>query len=203
MDEIAGWDGRNGPSLYWSILRPWVDEHSAHVDWLKAFGERQGSPVPDATTEDIWDLYSISRINDFLLQNFQPGNASWHERKAQRFALSLDEYLMFVDALGLRVVSTTKFTPLLHEIVEVSPTNDTTHPISLSRELWPALMLGSMIFSRSGTAVEGGGDHVVKEIAENSTLFWAWLRCNRPALDLSQGWGSNSQWRTRFRRDYL
>ena len=45
-------------------------------------------------------------------------------------------------------------------------------------------------------------DEINKEIAENSTLFWAFRRRNRPTEDLSVGWGHNSQWRTVFRRDY-
>jgi hypothetical protein len=40
-------------------------------------------------------------------------------------------------------------------------------------------------------------------VAETSTLYWAHRRKNRPFNDPSAGWGSNSQWRTRFRRDYL
>jgi hypothetical protein len=35
-----------------------------------------------------------------------------------------------------------------------------------------------------------------------STLYWAYRRKNRPYQDVSHGWGSNSQWRTRFRRDF-
>jgi hypothetical protein len=39
--------------------------------------------------------------------------------------------------------------------------------------------------------------------AEGSTLYWAFARNTRPTADLSVGWGSNSQWRTSFRRDYF
>jgi hypothetical protein len=34
-------------------------------------------------------------------------------------------------------------------------------------------------------------------------MYWAYTRRNRPAADLSHGWGSNSQWATDFRRDYV
>ena len=47
-----------------------------------------------------------------------------------------------------------------------------------------------------------GADPILKDVAEGSTLYWAYRRKNRPYRDLSQGWGSNSQWRTEFRRDY-
>jgi hypothetical protein len=36
-----------------------------------------------------------------------------------------------------------------------------------------------------------------------STLYWADRRKGRPVNDLSDGWGSNSRWRTSFRRDYV
>ena len=41
-----------------------------------------------------------------------------------------------------------------------------------------------------------------KEIAERSKLWWAYCRRLRAVEDMSHGWGSNSQWRTSFRRDY-
>jgi hypothetical protein len=40
-------------------------------------------------------------------------------------------------------------------------------------------------------------------VAAHSCLYWAWYRRNRIVRDLSHGWGSNSQWDTDFRRDYL
>jgi hypothetical protein len=63
-------------------------------------------------------------------------------------------------------------------------------------------MLGDMLFSRSGVEVIGGRKHVVKDIAEQSTLYFTSRRQHRKTNDLSMGWGSNSQWRTSFRRDY-
>jgi hypothetical protein len=63
-------------------------------------------------------------------------------------------------------------------------------------------MLGDMLFSRSGVEVIGGRRHVVKDIAEQSTLYFTYRRQLRRTNDLSMGWVSNSQWRTSFRRDY-
>jgi hypothetical protein len=63
-------------------------------------------------------------------------------------------------------------------------------------------LLGDMVFSRAGVRVSGGRRFIRKDVAESSTLYWAFRRKNRPSQDLSHGWGSNSQWRTRFRRDY-
>jgi hypothetical protein len=36
-----------------------------------------------------------------------------------------------------------------------------------------------------------------------SRVYFAYARRNRLTHDPSEGWGSNSQWRTNFRRDYL
>jgi hypothetical protein len=63
-------------------------------------------------------------------------------------------------------------------------------------------MLGPLLISRAGCAVTAGARHLTKSIAENSTMYWTFARHNRPYSDPSQGWGSNSQWRTTFRRDY-
>ncbi|MDT8350984.1 hypothetical protein [Roseomonas mucosa] len=39
-------------------------------------------------------------------------------------------------------------------------------------------------------------------LASSTTLYFAKRRRHRRTEDLSLGWGSNSQWRTAFRRDY-
>ncbi len=75
-------------------------------------------------------------------------------------------------------------------------------PIQIYEQIWPELMLGQMVFSRAGVSVLGGQCNVVKEVAERSTLYFSFRRAHRKTSDLSMGWGSNSQWRTDFRRDY-
>jgi hypothetical protein len=63
-------------------------------------------------------------------------------------------------------------------------------------------MLGDLMIIRSGRGI-APRPGIVKELAEQSTMYWTWRRKHRPVEDMSHGWGSNSQWRTRFRRDYL
>lgn len=95
------------------------------------------------------------------------------------------------------------FRDLFYEVnVQVHPADSDDEPIGGLETLWPGLMFGDMVFSRSGVKVLGGGRHVVKEVAESSTLYFAYHRRNRRTEDLSLGWGSNSQWRTSIRRDY-
>ncbi|WP_438870823.1 DUF6183 family protein [Paractinoplanes ovalisporus] len=63
-------------------------------------------------------------------------------------------------------------------------------------------MIGSLMLVRAGVTVRAGARRLTPGVATGSTLYWAWQRRHRPVADLSHGWGSNSQWRTRFRRDY-
>jgi hypothetical protein len=114
----------------------------------------------------------------------------------------LDEYEAFFAHIGFAVVAPGTFSPFHHEIVQIHQSNQDEKPINLLGYLWPGLMLGDMQFSRSGVEVIGGRKHVVKDIAEQSTLYFAFRRQHRKTNDLSMGWGSNSQWRTSLRRDY-
>jgi hypothetical protein len=96
-----------------------------------------------------------------------------------------------------------EFSPANHpQIRGKTQSKEDEEPIGVLGHLWPGLMLGDMLFSRSGVEVIGGRKNVVKDIAEQSTLYFTYRRHHRRTNDLSMGWGSNSQWRTSFRRDY-
>ncbi|MCC7531570.1 MAG: hypothetical protein IT342_23910 [Candidatus Melainabacteria bacterium] len=149
----------------------------------------------------LWDLYALSRVNDFFLLPFQNCELS----KWKGSAVSMEQYLCFFQQLGLKPFEPKHgdvFSPFHHEIVSVEQSADAAEPISIVRAQWPGLMYGELLFSRSGVRVKGGADFVFKNIAETSTLYFAHRRLMRPTEDLSMGWGSNSQWRTSFRRDY-
>jgi hypothetical protein len=193
------WADKRG-GFYWRVLLPWLEANREEERWLRSFGERQANPVPPAAIEDRWRLYALLRVNEMLLLRFQEGRADGTDY--QGLKISLDEYLAFMTGLGLRQATEASFSPFFHEIVEVEQSSDDDAPITLIGEFWPALMLGDMMFSRAGVLVVGGRKHIRKEIAESSTIYWAYRRKNRPYNDLSHGWGGNSQWRTDFRRDY-
>jgi hypothetical protein len=55
----------------------------------------------------------------------------------------------------------------------------------------------------AGVAIRAGARHLNADVAAGSALYWAWWRRHRKAVDLSHGWGHNSQWGTDFRRDYV
>lgn len=70
-------------------------------------------------------------------------------------------------------------------------------------QYWPGAIVGSLLIAREGVAIRAGARHVNADVATRSALYWAWWRRNRRAVDLSHGWGHNSQWGTDFRRDYI
>jgi hypothetical protein len=190
---------RNLPGT--ELVHAWLEEHRKEADWFHAFGEHSSDSILAVEVEDLWRLYALSRLSDTLLLDFQPRRVpdeTWREGGD----ISLDDYRNFMLNMGLQDASTSRFHPFFHEIVTVVPSDDANEPITFLEQHWPTMMLGSMTFSRGGVTVRGGRNFIRKEIAEQSTLYWASRRLNRPTRDLGDGWGSNSAWRTSFRRDY-
>lgn len=196
-DSLLTYDGG---SLYPDVLAPWIEANAGERSWLRSFASRHGSPVPAVEVEDLWRLYALSRVHQILLLRFQRGEADGSSWPGP--TVSLAEYVAFAEALGLTVTEVASFSPFYHEIVEVEDADDRLQPVSLLGCYWPCLMLGDMLFSRAGARVHGGRELIRRDVGESSTLYWAYRRKSRPYRDLSHGWGSNSQWRTTFRRDY-
>jgi hypothetical protein len=190
----------HGPTVFRDLLKPWIDRHESVRQFLAGLAHRPGNPIPAATDEELWELYALNRVNDTLLLGFQPLRVGSNQHRSP--ALSASEYLEFFELLGLTVCSPAWFSPFSHEIVEVEQCADDDEPTTRVATLWPCLMLGDLIFSRAGVRVSGGSNHICKDVAEKSKQYWTFRRRNRPHDDLSMGWGSNSQWRTHFRRDY-
>lgn len=202
-ENIINYDGMH---FYAELLAPWLKEHSSRAaEWFAMISERPGEPYPSLTSEDLWVLYAFSRVDDALRLDFQPDRLECDLPEGRREwpCLRVDDYQNFVEGCGLKVCPpASTFTPFLHEIVTVEQSSNESEQIELAHEFWPAVMAGNLLISRAGTCITAGRTHIVKEVAENSTLYWSYLRRNRRCNDLSLGWGSNSQWRTEFRRDY-
>jgi hypothetical protein len=184
-------------STYRNTLLPWIASHPTARDWLSDVATINAEAISTADSETLTQLYALSRVNDLLLLGFQrpePTHLGW--------SITRSEYLEISESLGLKHERASTFCPFYHEIVNVDQTEDDSQPIILEEAYWPCLMLGSMLFSRAGVRVSGGRAFIVKEVAERSTLYWAYIRKNRPHGDLSHGWGHNSQWATHFRRDF-
>ncbi|WP_426107545.1 hypothetical protein [Massilia sp. TSP1-1-2] len=189
-----------GTQTYADVLAPWAEANSEARDWLQAFAARTGSPVPQADTEDLWDLYRLSVVGDILLNGLPARAVSKNAWKSP--PLSLRQFQQFFESLGMTGSCPASYTPFHHEIVAVTSSDDPDAPPTVLACEWPCLMLGPMVFLRAGTRVSAGKNVLAPGIADRSTIYWTYCRRNRPALDLSRGWGSNSRWRTAFRRDY-
>jgi hypothetical protein len=185
--------------LYGDVVAPWLRCQDGERQWLDAFARRGGSPIPEASTEDLWRLYALSRIVELLQLSFMPPQpeGGWGTKPIRPA-----EYVEFMTTFGLQKIEETGFHPFFHEVVTVDPGANDDGPPSIVKECWPGYMLGPLLMTRAGCAVTAGAGHLTKSVAEHSTMYWAFARHNRPYNDLSQGWGSNSQWRTTFRRDY-
>lgn len=168
------------------VAHRWFDEHPDERVWLASRSEAV-TTVPAFEEEELWRLYALSRVNDLLLLGSQPAQA---------------DYLELVAGLGMRVVNRDAFHPFFHEVVTIEATDVASSVPRVQQEIWPCLFLGSLMFSRAGCAVAAGVDHMDPALAASTTLYWTHRRSHRPVQDLSVGWGHNSQWRTRFRRDY-
>lgn len=192
-------------SEYTEIILPWLDQATQEKKWLTSFGNRSGQPFPDATTEDLWRLYALSRVNDVCLLRFQPRidlersrNSPWDGPN-----ITLERYTDTFTSLGLDIKHHDTFHPFFHEIVVAEEADNADNPITIIDTMWPCLMLGDMLFSRAGVVVRGGKNFINKNVVQSSTLYWTYRRKYKKYQDLSAGWGNNSQWRTRFRRDYF
>lgn len=202
-----------GPDAYTEVLVPWA---AARGEWLRdllaplrTYGDwrRERYEFGDLLEQ----AYALGRVNDVLLLGFQPPlpanvalpfahhlhlDTEWPE-------VTADEYLAFFTGLGMAVVHETAFDPFFHEIVAVEQSDTSDDPIEIVDTVWPGLIWGDMLFSRSGVRVRAGANQAVAGYADQSTLHEVFLRRHRPTSDRSLAGGSNSQWKTDFRRDYL
>jgi hypothetical protein len=190
----------NGPEAYDDVLGPWLLRDTTERSWLRDFRQKTNDNWTAASDEDLCRLYAVFRVTSTLLLHFQYGRKDGTDYLGP--VISVEGFQVFHEELGFHVPDVAGYHPFFHEIMSVNQDERACEPVRLDRLVWPALMLGDMMFCRAGCVVTGGTTHVVKEIAEASTLYWTYRRKDRPCNDQSRGWGGNSQWRTRLRRDY-
>ena len=193
----------DGADAYTDLLEQWPGQNSDECRWLAEFSRRADGTNDFrsvATGEDLCRLYAAWRVTTTLLLRFQFGRADGTDYRGP--AICVEGYQLFHEAAGFRVPDVSKYHPFFHEIIGVQQSSPAEVPVEVIEQAWPALMLGSMMFCRAGCVVSGGEAHVVKGVAERSKLYWTYRRKDRPCADQSEGWGSNSGWRTCLRRDY-
>lgn len=187
------------------VMEPWLQKNSEQIaDWFSMLREQHSAAnLPSA--EDLWDLYAFSRVNDLLLIDFQPVNPNYlPHRYSDWLDLSLDHYVEIITRCGLEIrQAEPRFSPFFHELVEVEICGDLANPYEIIGEFWPAVTNGNLLISRAGARVLTNGNCANATVATNSTLYWQYDRRYRETSDLSHGWGSNSQWRTALRCDFI
>jgi hypothetical protein len=213
-------DGAAGQDAYATVVAPWLgraqDGYRAALAQAASRLCREPFDGPRTEREDLsWEFYALSRVSDVLLLAFQPplqpapgstgGVPFAHELHPpeQWPEVETAQYLELFTGLGMEPFTDTgAFDPFLHEIVEVEQAQDPDEPVSVTELLWPGLWLGPLLFSRAGVRVRAGIRHAERGVADRFPMYWTFLRRNRPTVDLSLGWGHNSQWRTDFRVDH-
>jgi hypothetical protein len=196
------------------VIWPWADRHLETIRELRDIGRPQcrGARIRchPGQYDPLQGMYALSRVLDVLIAPYQPahddpallnwvtGQPWWTGRLPGRPALPA-----LAAAIGCARISEEDFSPFFHEIVAVEQADDPDASPQLAEEVWPGFMVGSMMLVRAGTVVRAGANIMNPLAASQSRMYWAWWRRNRRPADLSHGWGSNSQWRTDFRRDYF
>lgn len=190
-----------GDDAYTGLLEAWPDNNAREVQWLAEFRHRTNNDWTAASGEDLCRLYALFRVTSTLLLRFQTGRADGTDYQGP--SITVDGFQLFHEQLGFHTPLVDGFHPFFHEIISVEPVSDSESRIQVVETSWPCLMLGDLMFCRAGCTVSGDSIHLVKDIAESSKLYWTYRRKDRWCNDQSHGWGSNSQWRTSHRRDYL
>lgn len=181
-------------------IKAWFHEHGAEeAGWLQNFSKRARLDIRPEP-EDLWRLYALSRVLEVMALSFQTGRADGSDWPGP--GMTVQEWCSFAERLGLTVHVPQRFSPFDCELYRPENGNDPDQPITLAKVHWPCLMLGNLLICRAGVAALGGRKVFSAHVAETSTLYWAYWRKYRRCADLSNGWGSNSQWSTSFRRDY-
>jgi hypothetical protein len=193
-------------TLYGDVVAPWINDARAAIQECRALLNEDCDTRTDEELQELsWNLYAFSRVLDQFVWHLQPEPQSGKPPETSpRSAVGLTgpEIEAFADAVGLTVTSKDEFHPFYHEPVHVEIGDPAQDQPTLVGCLWPCLMLDNMIIFRGGVRVSGGDAIFNKEQAETAPLFWSRYRRARLSMDQSIGWGSNSQWRTAFRRDF-
>jgi hypothetical protein len=188
----------DGQDVFGDVLIPWVEAHPDAAAWLVSLRERGRSVVPSVEPEDLWRLYALSRACEMLMLSLE--TAKPQARSGGHLALSMRQFEDFFSRLGIDAMRPEVYAPFHHEIVAIVPAQGQVQRILGWH--WPSLMLGTLMIQRGGVTLSAGAEVLAPGIADTSTLYWAYDRNSRPTHDLARGWGSNSRWRTAFRRDY-
>jgi hypothetical protein len=193
-DKILNFEGEG---LYQNVLQIWVAENSYKKYLSNIFNKRQSDNKIDLSQEGIWEFYALTRVLDILTLRFQTNNkADGSDWLGPEFSLS--EYIAFIDLIGLDAIVPKSFDTFDCEIIEAQEGQNDFH---ISECCFPAVKLENLIIKRAGVKIMLNSQDYNLTLINNASIYWTYRRKNRKCLDLSQGWGSNTQWSTDFRID--
>ncbi|MFI6445386.1 hypothetical protein [Kitasatospora sp. NPDC050543] len=207
-------ENHQGVDVSPAVVEPSLNEHTDAVREalapLAAFGGWKRTEYEFG--DPLQTAYALSRVSDALIYKFQPllppgSEIPWAHDIHQPECwpqITRDQYLAAFARLGMAPIGDVAFEPFFHEVVHVEQDEHPEAPVEITGTVWPGLMFGEMLFSRAGVTVRAGARHLVAGIADRSPLHDVFMRRYREeTFDGSLAWGSNSQWETDFRRDYL
>lgn len=179
-----------------SVIKKWIVEND-YKNYISNISNKISGRKNELLQEDIWELYALSRVLDLLTLPFQTDNdADDSDWKGPRITVA--EYIEFNNLLGLEITTPFSFKPFNCEIIEAQIGMNDFEIIECN---FPAAKLNNLMIKKAGVKILLNPDKFNLNLINKASIYWAFRRKNRKYFDLSQGWGSNSQWRTDLRLD--
>ena len=185
-----------GEKLFESVLKKWVID-TDYKRYISTISSSVQIEKANLSQEENWELYALSRVLDILTLQFQPDNqadgSEWLGPK-----ISIPEFEEFISLIGLDVITPNMFNPFNCEIIHAQEGENNFEIID---SYFPAVKLKNMIIKRAGMKISLKATDYNLTLINNASIYWTFRRKNRKYFDLSQCWGSNSQWSTDLRLD--
>lgn len=182
--------------VFETLIKKWLLEND-YKTYISTISQKIQIDKIDLSQDDIWELYALSRVLDILTLQFQTNNnadgSNWTGSQ-----ISLSEYVEFNNMIGLTTETPTVFKPFDCEIIEAQAGNI---DFQIIEHCFPTIKLNNLIVKRAGVKITLNPNKYNLNLVNTAPIYWTFRRKNRKYLDLSQGWGSNSQWRTDLRLD--
>ncbi|WP_298427936.1 hypothetical protein [uncultured Kordia sp.] len=180
-----------GEELFTDLLKPWVENYN-YKRFINSITD-----ILNISNEKNCELYALSRLLDILTLHFLPNNnadgSDW-----LGVEISKNEYIEFIKIIGLETVKPKTYDTFHCEIAETKVGNKN---FEITECLFPSVKLKNLLIKRSAVIITNRIEDYNLELMNNSKIYWTFRRNNRKFIDLSNGWGNNSQWKTEFRLD--
>ena len=180
-----------GNKILSELIKPWL-ELNGYREYLHSLAISE-----QMKDHENWELYAFSRVLDVLSLTTRPNSYTEAFNRDSRI-LSADEYIELMQFLKLDLVYPGQYDPFHCEIATAIPGEVNFHIMDC---LHPAIKLNNLMIKRSPVVITLNPRDYNLDLVNKATLFWTFRRSNKNTTDLSEGWGSNSQWRTEFRLD--